>query len=58
MITEISRGITTYMGLSTDTKPAWHEVSTGVYEGEPENMSIFLEADTGDKYYYDVETHD
>ena len=57
MIRDISRGTTVYMGLSTDTKPARHQTASGDYEEEPENMSIFIEADTGDKYYYDASTH-
>ena len=57
MIKDISRGTTIYMGLSTDTKPSRHQTSGGDYEEEPENMSIFIEADTGDKYFYDAGTH-
>ena len=57
MIRDISRGTTVYMGFSTDTKPARHQTAGGDYEEELENMSIFIEADTGDRYFYDADTH-
>ena len=36
-----------YVGLSTDTKPTDKFVSAN---------ALFLELDTGDVYYYDIET--
>ena len=47
MITDASRGVTTYYGLSTDTKP------TGdLNGGAPPENSLFRELDTEDWYYF------
>ena len=52
MIREISKGVTVYAGLSTDTKPNRSQDAGGAYINTPENLSLFIELDTGDIYYY------
>lgn len=50
-VKEISGGLTTYTGLSTDVKPRGTDGS-----GAPEGNAMFLELDTGDLYYFSAGT--
>lgn len=53
MIRDISKGITTYVGLSTDTKPTGDANGQGM----PEDYSFFFETDTEDIYYFKPTDH-
>ncbi|MDO5445803.1 MAG: hypothetical protein Q4F31_09325 [Eubacteriales bacterium] len=48
MVKDVSRGVSTFFGLSTDTKPTGDDYGNG----DPEENSLFLEMDTGDLYYF------